>query len=501
MRTLQQKFAVLLGIFAAIVALSVGVALLFGNHLEHELRRPLEENSTVLRELTKLKRATGKLTGQLPGPSRDVPGLREAVPYPTLNNGAAARVPGDLERERRSFMKDQSTVRSNLESLLDLEFVEERVGASTMRNLQSRVREASSLAARWFETGDRTIGVEAGDAHYQIHELIEEIERKIIEDITDYATEYNRQLGRSFRVTMGSGIAVAVLVGVLGVLLVKRWVIAPVEDLREAADHLARGDFTHRLTPRSGDELGQLAVEVNDMAGMIDRMQREAIERERLAAMGEMVRRLAHNIRNPLSGIRSIAELSRRRARDDVSLREDQQSIISTVDRFNSWLTELLDATSPLKITTTACEVRPWLERAIESQRTIATMKSIDVRVDTAAAPDRAVFDPRHLEHAIVGILTNALQASPNGSTVRVLAESRDEGRWSITIEDEGPGISEDIRELIFQPYFTTKNDGNGIGLAVTNHVVREHKGTIRVETPAKGGTRFVIDLPLGHDS
>lgn len=494
MRTLQQKFAVLLGVFAVIVALSVGVALLFGNHLERELSVPLEENSIVLRDLARLKRATGELTKQLPGPARDVPGLRDDESLPE-------RDPETLNEARRAFEADRASVASSRHNLLAHAFVEERVGASTLRNLDARVREASRLSDEWFETGDIRIGIEAGEAHYQIHELIEQIERKIIEDVTDYATDYNREVGRSFRVTMASGIAVAVLVGVLGVLLVKRWVITPVEELRVAADHLARGDFTHRLSPRTSDELGRLASEVNHMAGMIDQMQREAIERERLAAMGEMVRRLAHNIRNPLSGIRSIAELSKRRAQEDAALREDQQSIISTVDRFNSWLTELLDATSPLTIQFSTCDVRPWLKDTVASQRPIATMKSIDVVVEDDRAPEKAVFDPRHLEHAVVGILTNALQASPNNSTVTVRAHENGGDRWTIEIEDEGPGIPVENREKIFRPYFTTKSDGNGIGLAVTNHVVTQHNGTIRIESPEKGGTRFVIDLPTGHDS
>src|SRR5262249_25264293 len=145
------------------------------------------------------------------------------------------------------------------------------------------------------------------------------------------------------------------LVGALGFSLLHRWVLQPVARLRTAAARIGDGDFAHRVLVRPGgpgrDELAQLSTEVNHMAGLVRAMQDERVERDRLAAAGEMVRRLTHNLRNPLAGIRGLAEITRGDlppAADE--LRENQERIIATIDRFEHWLSELLSATSPLTV-------------------------------------------------------------------------------------------------------------------------------------------------------
>ena len=274
--------------------------------------------------------------------------------------------------------------------------------------------------------------------------------------------------------------------------------MAPVARLREGAERFAAGDLEHRVRVRGGDEIAVLTAQVNAMAASITEMQERTVERERLAAMGEMMRRLVHNIRNPLGGIRNLAELTAMRAEQPGAVREMQSEIIHAVDRFDRWLGEVLDVTSPLKLRIERHEVHAWLGGAIEAVRPMATARGVAIEVRTDDRSER--FDAHHLEHAVVALLTNALEAAPSGSTVRVRVSSdgpaEGECGWRIEIEDEGPGVPEEIREQVFRPYFSTKASGRGTGLASANQVVTGHGGRIELLPRESGGLRCAVRLP-----
>ncbi len=490
--SIQTKFSVLLGSLGLTVALGLGAALYFGRVLEREMVEPFRGTAEVMQSLTRLKRAVGELTRLLPGPGRDTPGVTTLVPDPA-EIGPDALAAASLRYDERRRPVDDELSRLLAQRVLDL-----KVGISTVRNLRERVDSTRGIADEWFATGDPDIGVRAGAAHYEIHELIEAIELRML-DSTAHAVGHTEAMRRMHAIVLGAGVAASLLSIILTAMLVRRWIVEPVSRLREAAAQIARGNFDHPVVVEGGDELALLADEVNEMSGAIARMQREAVERERLAAVGEMVRRIAHNIRNPLAGIRSVAELSRRRAADSEPIRNDQNEIIQTVDRFNQWLTELLRATSPLEVEPRDTDPRPWLQAVADSHRALAQMRDVQLQCDLDRCPPTARFDPRHLEHAVVAILTNAIQASPSGARVWLDADTAPEAdSWRIRVRDEGPGIPPELHDRIFQPYFTTKHDGNGIGLASTLQIVRRHGGEILLDTAVGRGSTFVVRLPLG---
>ncbi len=301
----------------------------------------------------------------------------------------------------------------------------------------------------------------------------------------------------------------------LGLIFVRRWVIQPVADLRAATQQLSQGDFSYRIQPRSSDELGQLAGEVNQMASTIVDMQKKMVEQERLAAAGEMVTRLAHNIRNPLAGIRGLAEAtmsrlkhvgpaSSRSDRQDAGSTNDpetancQQRIIDTIDRFEKWLRDLQQSVSPLSLNLKRVRVQELIDGVITALRPMLDRRRIQVRTEVDPHMSEVLIDNLHFEQALVALLTNAVQASQPGQTVRIkvrpLAESP--GRWQIDVEDDGTGIPRELVDRIFEPYFTTKPDGNGVGLAMASKVMKIHGGQLTVESQAGKGSRFAATLP-----
>lgn len=291
-----------------------------------------------------------------------------------------------------------------------------------------------------------------------------------------------------------------VLLCLVGLIFVRRWVIRPVAALRTAARHLAVGDFSHRIEVRSRDELGLLACEVNQMASRIAEMQAKLVEQERLAGAAEMVERLAHNIRNPLAGIRGLAEATSARHVDDAETVECQRRITDTVDRFEKWLRDLQASVSPMTLHPQPADVGELIRQAITVLQPMLQRREVAIQVDVPTTMPPVHVDSMHFEQALVALLTNAVQASRPGQTVRVEAGPCPHRRnsWQLVVQDDGEGISSEVRDKIFVPYFTTKRGGTGIGLTIAGRVAKAHGGEIVVDSTPGHGSRFVVILPDG---
>jgi signal transduction histidine kinase len=288
------------------------------------------------------------------------------------------------------------------------------------------------------------------------------------------------------------------LLCVSGLMLFRKWVGRPVADLRDATREIGAGNFEYRIKPRARDELGDLAREVNRMSETIRSMQIRLVEQERLAAAGEMVTRLAHNIRNPLAGIRGLAEATVASNAEDQDTVECQRRIIDTVDRFEKWLRDLQQSVSPLELNLQDVEIERLADDVVTALRPMLDRRQVEVCVEIDPEVKVVKIDALHFEQAVVSLLTNAVQASKAGQQVKLRVEgvADSEDRWRLSVEDEGTGIPEVIREKIFTPYFTTKPDGNGVGLAMVSKVVKIHGGQILLESEVGRGSCFTAVMP-----
>ncbi|MGE3107780.1 MAG: ATP-binding protein [Phycisphaerales bacterium] len=371
---------------------------------------------------------------------------------------------------------------------------------SAIQAIATPAQRAIEAARGWFEQSDP---VRRTDAQAQIdraRDVSEQVRIRILDDLGRGIGLSNDIVSNLVTVLISAAVA-SLLLGVQALVLLRRWVQQPVQHLREAAARIAKGDFDHQIPVHGQDEIAQLSSEVNHMASTIKTMMDERVERERLAALGEMVRRLAHSLRNPLSGIRGLAELTREELPADSELREHQGRILKAVDRFEKWLSDLLSTTRPLQMDFSAVDARAFISNVIDAHRALAQTTGVVIEVQTADSPNRAWCDAAHLEHAVVSVVTNAIQASPVGGRVTLVSRVAGE-EWEIAVADEGPGIPPELREKAFSPYFTTKKNGTGIGLAVALQVVRAHGGTMEISSNSdpnrkQPGCRVLIRLPL----
>jgi signal transduction histidine kinase len=487
--TLQRKFVVLLAALAMVALANVGAAFFTIDFLQSRAGQwsEIQAVQTALNGLKKEAAAQVHLWAP-------------AFPMVRLDPPAI-----DPSEARAAFDAAAAKITRTLEDLESIDEYKVRIGSSTASNLHQRVLSSLQAGRAWLR--DPAQSEQASREYFNLHSLIERIEDVVIRHASSEAL-FGRTIRPYLVVVLGASLVGTILTGVLGVALVRRWVVRPVRVLRLAADRLARGDFSHRVPVGGRDELALLSAEINHMAGMISTMQDERVDRERLAAVGEMVRRLAHNLRNPLAGIRSLAELTRGDLPPDSPSRENQDRIVSTVDRFERWLADMLSATTPLQVVPQPVSVGPWLRGVIDPLRAMAMDRGVDLRLDSQTAPLTASFDARHLEQALVAVVTNAIQASPRGKPVEITAAAQD-GGWRIRVLDRGPGVPPGLGDKIFRPYFTTKRDGTGIGLAIAKQVIEQHGGRIWVEFRPEGASKgpeaaengsgavFVMWLPL----
>jgi signal transduction histidine kinase len=220
---------------------------------------------------------------------------------------------------------------------------------------------------------------------------------------------------------------------------------------------------------------------------------------ERLAALGQLTAGLAHELRNPLGTIRASAEMLKKTiARDKPELLSEMAGYIeSEVDRMNTLITSFLSFARPLEVHAAPADLRPVVADVFKQQTELAKSKAITLVQDIAPEAAEFPFDSELMKVALSNLVQNAIQASPEGQQVSVDAKKTGPV-ITIRVIDYGHGISPQNLESIFNPFFTTKPAGVGLGLAIVAKIVDEHNGIIKPISEPDKGTTFEITLPSG---
>ncbi len=286
--------------------------------------------------------------------------------------------------------------------------------------------------------------------------------------------------------------------------------LRPLRVLRARAREVAGGDYARRTGVTSHDEIGDLAREFDAMAGAIEEREQRLIRSERLATVGRMAAQITHEVRNPLASIGLYAELLGDEIADRGQGSDEPKrlvaSIISEVDR----LTEITE--TYLRF---ARLPRPKLERedlgaivtgVLEFARAELSQAGITLALDVAPGLPDVAADEAQLRQALLNLVRNAREAmsTRQSGRLRVAVAARrgaaDDGRDAaevrVTVSDSGDGIPREHLGKIFDPFFSTKERGTGLGLALVQQIVVEHRGRIEVESGPDAGTAFSLTFP-----
>jgi signal transduction histidine kinase len=303
------------------------------------------------------------------------------------------------------------------------------------------------------------------------------------------------------------------------VSLIARRITQPIASLTDGARSLARGELETRIVTESRDELGTLAQAFNDMAESLSinraeltrknealvtanehmhSMQEQLLRSERLAAIGQLAAGVSHEIDNPVGIILGNAELLMEDLREDDPLREDVAAIIEECRRCKRITGGLLGFARSPEAHHDRVELNQLVKETVASLRPQMLFKDLDLTIDVSTDDLYVTGDADQLRQIMINILLNAAQALQGEGrlAVSLLEES---GRAHIYVDDSGPGIPEQDREKVFQPFFSTKahGEGTGLGLSLCRKLAEAQGGEIYVHQAPSGGARLSVSLPL----
>jgi nitrogen fixation/metabolism regulation signal transduction histidine kinase len=311
------------------------------------------------------------------------------------------------------------------------------------------------------------------------------------------------------RIRIGIVVLAVILVAssLIAARVVTRRTLRPLQHLAAATQRIADGDLTHRVEVEPRDargEIGMLVSSFNIMTGNLEDAQRNLARTERIAAWREVARRLAHEIKNPLTPIQvSIHRIKKRLKGEDEDtkvIEECLDSILKEVSNLRSIAEEFSTFAKLPEPRFGELDVNEAIRSVLELYTT--SLENIEVVTSYGERLPSVRADHDQMRSVFSNIIKNAIEAMPNGGVIVIItsleAGSEPGARRFVRVEisDSGGGIPKDVADQIFNPYFTTKSEGTGLGLALAYRIVQDHNGNIGFSTSADG-TTFAIDLPL----
>lgn len=301
-------------------------------------------------------------------------------------------------------------------------------------------------------------------------------------------------------------VGITLLVAMVGVAVLSYRLLRPVRNLVAATRRIAAGDLQQQIPVQTHDELGDLTAAFNDMVANLARVQNELIRSEKLISLGRLSAGVAHEIRNPLNAIKGAIVHIQRRRRTDSLITEYTRLVAEEIDRLNTFVSEFLlfaRQSPPKKAPTDLNQLVAGVVSLFADEaaaRRVALSQDLDPRLPPVP------LDAGQIEQVIVNLLINAMDALPEGGQVVLATGLAPEASNRpplalLSVTDNGTGIAEADRQNIFDPFYSTKDGGTGLGLPLSLGIVENHGGEMAVESGPGKGTRMTVRLPLDAEA
>lgn len=345
-------------------------------------------------------------------------------------------------------------------------------------SVQGMIREDAPQAQMLRETGQSLV---------EHSRAIAEFERSSILKI-------NQELRMTLIVAMG---VVAIVVFAL-VIFVSKSILGPLSQVQEATRRIAQGTFEPLPVKNSHDEIQQVFVALNSMVEELKKRQIQLVQAQKLSSIGTLASGIAHQLNNPLNNISTSAQILEEETRGQNDFTDKMMhNITQETLRARAIVKGLLEFSRHKDFSPSPYSIKSVLEGAIQlvsSQLGPKTSVNLDIPEDATLFVDR-----QRLQEAFINLLINAIQAIGGGEGRIDIRAWREEGFEVISFSDTGEGMSADILQRIFDPFFSTKEvgQGTGLGLFIVYGIIEKHQGSIRAESTPGEGTTFYIALPL----
>ncbi len=300
---------------------------------------------------------------------------------------------------------------------------------------------------------------------------------------------------RTYYAILGGVALLALLLGVW----ISRGVTRRIANLAAGTERVAKGDLDFEIRASGGDEIEELIRRFNRMLRALNDAQRRIIDLEKISGWQDFARRLAHEIKNPLTPIRlAVQELKRRAPEDQPKLKKLLIDVSEVVEDETSRLTRLVNEFSQFARLPDVSAHREDMGGFLEDF--MRAYNGFEGRVGLELPSSRlyAEIDVDQMRQVLHNLVMNGMQANPDptGRVDIALISGPEKNQVTIQVRDSGPGVPKEDEPKIFEPYFTTKMNGTGLGLAIVKKIVLQHHGTIVLTRPKAGGAQFDIRLP-----
>ncbi len=331
-----------------------------------------------------------------------------------------------------------------------------------------------------------------------------------LETVVDQVVELNAQFNAGLEVRSGrahdeaerlrrQAVAATIACFALAILLaaglglwLTHTIVQRMDSLRRGTRRLGAGDLDARIELTGRDEFAELAASFNQMAASLAQEQAALVRAQKLASIGQVAAAVAHELNNPLSVILGYTKLLRAEGgevSEELRIVHDEARLCQRI------VQELLDVARPHRLEVAPVELGELVREAVDRLADSGALS--DRRVEVIARPPVVVTaDAGKLRQVIANVVMNASEASPADGRITIDTSSdRDHG--TLTVSDDGPGISAEIRQQIFEPFVTTKPNGTGLGLAIAHAIIEAHGGTISIKSSGAHGTVVSLQLPI----
>ncbi|MGD8537191.1 MAG: ATP-binding protein [Candidatus Aminicenantes bacterium] len=299
------------------------------------------------------------------------------------------------------------------------------------------------------------------------------------------------------------------LFGIVGSILLSRGITTSLKKLVDGTVRISKGDFSHRIDLSSHDELGNLATSFNKMSEQLfltkrrmEEASKKLVHAEKLASIGRLSASIAHEIRNPLTSVKlNVQKVAESECWGEVE-RGHLDITQEGIDHIENFIKELLNFTRVSELNFLEFSMEQIIDSSLKIITDQLELKNIQVKKEYEEGLPPVYVDGDKMRLVIVNILRNAYEELDEGGEIDIilsLVEEEEEKKISIEISDNGKGIAESEWENIFEPFYTTKSVGIGLGLANAQKIVEQHNGSIRIIKKEGRGACFEILIPCGE--